>query len=33
LYAEAAGDIDLRVYNSSQQLLATSDAAGNERLD
>ncbi len=33
LYAAAGGDIDLRVYDSNQQLLATGDTSGNERLD
>jgi subtilisin family serine protease len=33
LYAGADGDVDLRVYDANQQLIATSDNAGHERLD
>jgi subtilisin family serine protease len=33
MYAEADGEIDLRVYNTNQQLIATSDNAANERID
>jgi subtilisin family serine protease len=33
ILAQAGGNIDLRVYNSSYQPLATSAAAGNERID